>query len=230
MVCDVEEKVSPKAGQMKIAVIGLGRFGESLASALAKRGCYVLGIDRDAALVQRLSAQFSCTALDATDKDALREVEINSFDAAVVAIGTNFESNLMTTVALQELGVRHIVCQSKIEYERELLLRVGADRVIEPESQAGRWLATELAATDSRKREQLALGQDHRVAKLQAPVAATGHSLLHLDLDRLGVNVLTIHRGDELLVQPPADTVLREGDLLVVVGSKEALASLSDSF
>lgn len=214
---------------MKIAVIGLGRFGESLALALMEHGATVLGIDRDATLVERLSAQFSCATVDATNADALRELDIVSFDAAVVAIGTDFESNLMTTVALQELGVPHVICRSRTDYERDLLLRVGADRVFDPQSQAGHWLALELAATDSRKQEQLALGQDHRVGKLQAPVAAAGRSLLHLELDRLGVNVLTIQRGEELLVQPSADTVLREGDLLVVLGSKEALASLSDS-
>jgi len=93
-------------GKPEFAVIGLGRFGSSLALTLAERGFSVLGIDRDRSIVQALADRLTQTvALDSTDEQALRAVDIPSFDTVVVAIGSNFEANLLTTVAVKSLGV-----------------------------------------------------------------------------------------------------------------------------
>lgn len=204
------------------AIIGLGRFGESLALALAQHECRILGIDRDAVVVQRLSPQFPCIALNATDEDALREADISDFDTAVVAFGSDyFESNVLTTVALKSVGVGQIICQSATEYESEILLQVGADRVIEPEARAGEWLAKDLMASDVQ--EQLLIAPGYAVGSLMIPEAVDGQQLTRLGLSRHQVQVLAIQRGDVSLVQPPADTVLNEGDLLVVLGLDEVI-------
>lgn len=100
----------------EFAVIGLGRFGASLALTLMQRGFNVLGIDRDPEIVQRLADQITQTvALDATGEDALRAVGIASFDTVVVAIGSNFESNLLATVALKAIGVKQVFCKALTE-------------------------------------------------------------------------------------------------------------------
>ncbi len=134
-------------GKPEFAVIGLGRFGSSLALTLAERGFSVLGIDRDRSIVQALAGRLTQTvALDSTDEQALRAVDIPSFDTVVVAIGSNFEANLLTTVAVKSLGVPHVICKATTDRQRTILLRVGADRVILPEHEAGCRLAQELAA------------------------------------------------------------------------------------
>ena len=198
------------------AIIGLSRFGESLALALLEHGCDVLGIESNSLLVQRLSPKLPCVVLDATDEAALREVDISTFDAVVVAIGSDFESNLLTTVALKSLGVRHVVSLTTKEYQREILLRVGADQVVEPEAEAGRRLARELTTPD--EREQMALGPSHYVATVAVPPSLAGQSLSELSRQEgLQVTVLAIQRGDVSLPSPAADTVVLGGDLLVIL-------------
>jgi trk system potassium uptake protein len=217
-------KRKPKA---EYAVIGLGRFGSSLARALVEHGHTVLGIDEDAALVQRISDEISHSAImDATDEEALRAVEITAFDTVVVAIGADFESNLLTTVALKSLGVRHVISKAVTSRQREILLRVGADQVVQPEYDAGRRLAEELVAPAVL--ERLHLGPAYSIVELRTPRSVSGKSLLELDLRRrMGVTVLLIKRGDELIASPSAEAVLMEGDLLVALGSNQALETFS---
>lgn len=207
----------------EFAVIGLGRFGTSLALALMESGHTVLGIDQDARLVQRLVDDLTqAVILDATDEDALREVDIGLFDTVVVAIGADFESNLLTTVSLKSLGVRHVICKAVTDRQREILLRVGADEVVQPEHDAGRLLAERLTAPAVLAR--LHLGPAHDIVELLTPRSIAGKSLLELDLRRrMGVTVLLIKRENDLIVSPSADIQLLEGDLLVVVGRNEAL-------
>jgi trk system potassium uptake protein TrkA len=133
------------AGPREYAVIGLGRFGSSLTLRLIELGHSVLGIDRNRELVQRLADDLTQTAvLDASDDEALRDIDITAFDAVVVAIGADFESNLMTTTALKALGVSLVICKALSDRQRTILLRVGADRVILPEIEAGQRLADDL--------------------------------------------------------------------------------------
>jgi trk system potassium uptake protein len=218
----------PRRGRAEFAVIGLGRFGSSLALALVESGQSVLGIDEDEVLVQRISDEITHSAiLDATNEDALREVEITAFDTVIVAIGADFESNLLTTVALKSLGVHHVISKAVTSRQREILLRVGADQVVQPEHDAGRRLAEELIAPAVL--ERLHLGPDHSVVELRTPPSMAGKSLVELDLRRrFGVTVLLIKREDELFVAPNADMVLLNDDLLVVLGSNSALQAMGE--
>lgn len=207
----------------EFAVIGLGRFGTSLALALVESGYSVLGIDHDAELVQGLVDDLTqVVILDATDEDALREVDIASFDTVVVAIGADFESNLLTTVSLKHLGVRHVISKAVTNRQAEILLRVGADEVIQPEHDAGRRLAEQLTVPAVLAR--LHLGPQHDIVERMTPSSLAGKTLQELDLRRrMGVTVLLIKRDNDLIVSPTADTPLLESDLLVAVGSNEAL-------
>lgn len=207
----------------EFAVIGLGRFGTSLALALVESGYAVLGIDHDAELVQRLVDDLTqIVILDATDEDALREVDIASFDTVIVAIGADFESNLLTTVSLKHLGVRYVISKAVTNRQADILLRVGADEVIQPEHDAGQRLAEQLTVPAVLAR--LHLGPQHDIVELMTPSSLAGKTLQELDLRRrMGVTVLLIKRDNDLIVSPTADTPLLESDLLVAVGSNEAL-------
>ncbi len=210
------------------AIIGLGRFGASLARALMASGNNVLGVDIDGQLVQRISDELTHAAiLDATDEEALREIDIMSFETVIVAIGADFESNLLATVALKNLGIPTVISKVVTRRQREILLRVGADRVVQPEHDAGMRLAEELMAP--KVLERVHLGPDFSVVEVQAPSSLTSQTLAQLDLrQRMGVTVLVIKRGEKLIVSPPADTILLEGDLILVLGDNETLQTFSN--
>lgn len=207
--------------QQEFAVIGLGRFGRSLALSLEARGHSVLGIDENADIVQEMADQLTQAArLDATNENALKAVGIATFDTVIVSIGNDFENNLMTTVALKSLGVKHVVCKAQTSRQRDILLRIGADRVIQPEYEAGRRLAEELSLPSVL--DKLPLGADHSVAEILLPPQLAGQSLAQRNIrGRFGITVLLIKRGDELYVSPSAQTVLQEGDIIVVLGENE---------
>lgn len=215
-------------GKPEFAVIGLGRFGSSLARTLVERGFSVLGVDRDRAIVQALADQLTQTvALDSTDEAALRAVDIPSFDTVVVAIGSNFEANLLTTVAVKALGVRNVICKATTDRQRTILERIGADRVILPEHEAGRRLAQELAAPGMV--DQISLGVEHSITELRAPQSLVGHTLLECDLRRrFGVTVLAVKRGDNLTVFPAPEFTFVRGDLLAVIGENTGIARISE--
>ncbi|MEJ5297348.1 MAG: NAD-binding protein, partial [Armatimonadota bacterium] len=108
----------------EFAVVGLGRFGVSLARTLLERGFHVLGIDKDQHLVDYYAQELTQTiALDATDEHALREIDIGSFDTVVVAIGDHLEDNVLATATLKDLGVRQVVCKAASRRQKEILLR-----------------------------------------------------------------------------------------------------------
>lgn len=215
-------------GKPEFAVIGLGRFGSSLALTLAERGFSVLGIDRDRSIVQALADRLTQTvALDSTDEHALRAVDIPSFDTVVVAIGSNFEANLLTTVAVKSLGVPHVICKATTDRQRTILLRVGADRVILPEHEAGCRLAQELAAPGMV--DQIALGVEHSITELRVPSSFVGHTLRECDLRRrYGVTVLAVKRGEHLTVFPAPDFTFASGDLLAVIGENSSITRIAE--
>jgi trk system potassium uptake protein TrkA len=205
----------------EFAVIGLGRFGSGVALSLEANGHHVLGLDQDPEIVQQLADRIThVAALDATDEKALQAVDITAFDTVIVAIGNDFEANLLTTVALKNLGVRHIICKVLTRRQRQILLQVGANRAIQPEFDAGQRLADELSAPAIL--ERIPLGPNHSIAELLVPTDLMHQSLAQIDLrNRYGVTVLLVKRGNALDVSPPANFVLQPDDLLVVMGSND---------
>lgn len=209
----------------EFAVIGLGRFGGAVARHLIGRGYHVLGIDRDPEIVQHLSDQITqIVALDSTNEDALRAVDITSFETVVVAIGTHFENNLLTTVTLKSLGVRRVVCKAVSERQQQILLRVGADEVVLPEHEAGARLAWRLA--EPHVVDHLELGAGFSVAELVLPERLVGKTLMQSNLrERYGINVLAVKREGTMTVTPPPSYVFFRGDLILVIGSDANIAN-----
>jgi trk system potassium uptake protein TrkA len=218
----------PASKKQEFAVIGLGRFGSSLALTLVNRGFSVLGIDRDRDIVQSLSEQITyAVALDSTNEDALREIDIGSFDSVVVAIGSSFESNIMTTVALKSIGVKRVVCKATTHRQRDILMRVGADQVILPEHDAGRRLANILSGPGVL--DQLELAPGYSITELEVPQSMVGSTLLETDVRRrYGVTVLVVKRKDTLMVSPSIDYTFQKGDLLIVIGNDSDIARLNE--
>lgn len=208
-------------------VIGLGRFGSSLARSLEQFGHTVFGIDIHADPVQEIASDVTQAAsLDATNEDALKAVDIASFDTAIVAIGDDFEASVLTTASLKNLGVRHVICKADTDRQREILLRIGADRVVQPEQSGGVRLAEELSSPSML--ERVPLGPKHSLAEVIVPESLIFQSLSQCDLrNRFGVTVLVIQRGEDVLVSPPPETLLQPGDLLILLGEDRDVTAFS---
>ncbi len=211
----------------EFAVIGLGRFGSSLAIALEQAGHHVLGIDEDPDIVQRFANVLThVVSIDATDEAALRAVDIMSFNTVIVAIGTDFESSILVTVGLKNLGIKTVCCKTVSGRQANILHRVGADRVVQPEADAGRRLAEELLAPSVL--ERFHLDPRFSIAELQVPRSLVFLSLIQSDIRaKYGISVLVIKRGDQLMTSPPPETILLEGDVLVVLGKDGEIENFS---
>jgi trk system potassium uptake protein TrkA len=216
-----------KNTKAEFAVIGLGRFGSSLALKLVERGYTVLGIDNDRALVQRMADELTrIVALDSTDEDALRAVDIAAFDTVIVAIGAAFEANLMTTLALKSLGVRRIVCKAGTQRHRNVLLSVGAHQVVLPEQESAHRLAQ--ALTTPLLIDQIGLGSNYTIGEFTVSDSLVGRTLRDCALrERFGVTLLAVQRDEQVIGSPPADFLFAEGDKLAVLGSNEQIDRMS---
>ncbi len=211
----------------EFAVIGLGRFGSAVALKLEALGHKVLGIDDNMEIVQRLATRLShVVTLDATNEAALRNIDIAEFPTVIIAIGTDFESNLMTTVALKEIGVKKIVCKAITRRQADILLKVGATQAILPEFEAGERLAEELVNPSLLSRFHL--DPEYSIAEITAPTTFTHQTIAQLDLRRqYGINVLLVKRDKQVITSPRADLVILTGDLLVILARDEKIELLS---
>lgn len=216
-----------KSRPLEFAVIGLGRFGASLGLALIKDGHHVLGIDEDRELVQEYADQLTHTVLaDATNEDALRELEVGSYDTVIVAIGQNFEGSVLATASLKNLGAKRVICKALTTRQAEILRRVGADQVVLPEIEAGLLLARQL----SRPRLLAAMDQipGYSVAEVSAPPHMTSKTLAEIDLRRgKGIMVLAVRSNDGMHVAPSGVYPIQDGDVLVVLGTVEDIEAFS---
>lgn len=207
----------------QFAVIGLGRFGSSVAKTLYSMGCQVLAIDPDEERV-RAMVQFATRAVaaDATDEQVLRSLGIRNFDVVIVGIGGDIQASIMATLMLKELGVNYVVAKAQSEVHGKVLFRVGADRVVFPERDMGFRVAQNLISSNIL--EYIELSQDVSMIEIVAPCNIVGKELRQLDLrNRFNINVIALKHGENVNITPRADDRIQKGDVLVVVGLKEDL-------
>lgn len=206
-------------------VIGLGQLGSAMMGTLLSLGHEVLGIDSDRDVVQELSEEFPDAhlfAVDATEESHLRDLNIKHFDAAAVVIGDNMEANILATANLKEIGVPFVVARAFNTLHARVLEKLGADRIIEPEKEMGEQVARTLASPTVM--DYLDLGGDEALTEAQVPKEWVGKSLGDLHLyHESGLTVLALERKGSGSTIPRGDTVLQEGDMLVIGGPKKKL-------
>jgi trk system potassium uptake protein TrkA len=204
--------------QQQIAVIGLGRFGAAVATALQEAGHEVLGIDRNMDAVEELAPVLShVVQLDATEEAALRQLGVQNFDAAIVSIAEHLEASILTTLLLKRLGVPRVVAKAAEELHGEILRRVGADQVVFPERDTGMRLAH--GWTSETILDTLDVVEGYAIHRVVAPAAFAGKTVGDLDLHaRFGVHLFIVARGSEVSVFPSLDHVIAAGDLVVLAG------------
>ena len=208
----------------EFAIIGLGRFGGSLARRLETLGHPVLGMDIEPRLVKEIADEITeAVVLDATDEEALQQVDITSFRTVIVAIADNFEANALITSTLKQLGIPNVITESNTDRHREILLRIGADRVILPKEESGHELADELSIPGML--ERLHLSQDYSLIEIKPPPGLIGKGIEVCE--PYDVIVVLILRGEELIINPDQSVQFMPDDILVLVGEKRRLAEFS---
>lgn len=213
-------------GNKQFVIIGLGRFGSSIAKTLYSLGNDVLAIDKDEDVVQEIADSVThAVQLDATDENALRSLGIRNFDVAVVTIGDNIQSSVMATLLVKELGVKYIIAKGHSDLHAKVLYKIGADRVILPEKDMGVRVAHNLVSANIL--DYIELSEDYSVMEIQVLDDWTGRTLNDLRLrSKYGINVMAIKRGDDVNLSPSAEDIVEENDIIVAIGSAEDLSRL----
>lgn len=218
-------------------VLGLGVFGRQICETLAARGGSVIAIDINPELVEQVKETVSQAVLmDTTDEESLAEAGLETVDIAVVAIGDNVEASILTTALLKKRGVVQVVARATSALHEQVLRQVGADEVLNLETDAGSRLARRLIAPDVL--ETVALSGDISVAEMYVPKAVAGATLAELDLrGRYGLMVLSIKRtqqevdemgnpvqSEEIVFAGPDDKLF-ETDVIHVIGKNQSIES-----
>lgn len=211
----------------RVIVIGLGRFGTSLAGELARRGYEILGVDSDARRVQLLSDELTHTVVaDTTDEEALRQLGVSDYDRAVVGIGSNLEASILTTSLLVDFGVPNIWAKAQNHQQARILERVGAHHVILPEHDMGERVAH---LVTGRMLDFIPFEDDYAIIKTIAPSEAVDRPLGESRLrSKYGVTVVGIKRPGEGFTYATAETVVHRGDVLIVAGKTPAVERVAD--
>ncbi len=215
--------------KQQVAVIGLGRFGSSVARSLYNLGHDVLAIDTSEDRVQSMMGQVSYpVTCNATEDAVLTELGITDYDAAVVAIGSDIVSSIMTSVLLKTMGMKYIVSRARNELHAHALELLGVDKIVHVEEEMGSRLAHNLF--NPNVQEYLELTRNFGISRLTAPDRFVNMNLNELGFsrprDRYGLVVLAIVRGNDITLNPDSGERIRRGDNLVISGRDEQLETL----
>lgn len=210
----------------QFVIIGLGRFGASVAKTLYALGHDVLAIDSNEDLVQEISDSVThAVQMDATDENALRTIGLRNFDVAVVTIGANIQASVMATLLVKEMGIKYIIAKGNSDLHAKVLYKIGADRVILPEKDMGVRVAHNLVSSSIL--DYIELSPDYSIIEIESPRDWYGKSMKELSLrSKYGINVMAIKRNNEVNISPDADDVINKDDIVVAIGSAEDLTKL----
>ena len=207
-------------------IIGLGRFGQTLARQLCALGAEVLALDKRSDLVQQVAEDVTHAVVgDGQDKEVLRALGARNFDCGIIAIGSNLAASVLTAMNLKELGVPYIICKAHDETHRKVLEKLGVDRVIIPEQENAQRLARSLNSHNVL--EYIELSEDYGILEIPAPKGWLGKTIKELNVRaKLGVNIIAVENDKETNVSPSADYQIVPGDVMVVLGDNYALEAV----
>ena len=214
----------------QVCVIGLGRFGATVAQELFQSGHDVLAIDLDEAKIQDTLGHVTyAVRADASSESVLRELDVADFDVAVVALGSdNVQGSILITVLLKDLGVPYIIARAANERHGETLERIGVDKVVYPEMESARRAAH--VGFESGIVDYMSIVPNFGISKVHPPEQMLNRTLEEVGLtgsaDNHGVSVLAIRRARSYILHPAKDEEIKPGDLLVVAGTNEQVGRL----
>ncbi|MDH5527583.1 MAG: TrkA family potassium uptake protein [Nitrospirota bacterium] len=222
------------------AVIGLGRFGTAVAETLVEQDLEVLAIDIDADKVDRVGDRVThAVQCDATDEKALRAIGLENVDVAVVSIGEAIEASILIVMTIMDLGVPEIIAKAVTNKQGKVLEKLGVSRVVYPERESAVRLAHGLAMPN--QLEHLELAKGFGVVEMPLPTRYVGMLLRETMIrTHYDVNVVAIKRApdpltgapyggeEEVNFNPSPDDLLKEGDVLLLIGHEHDLQRLQE--
>ena len=208
------------------AVFGLGRYGSAVARELVARGADVIAVDRNPRLVDDMALDIPiCKCADVTDADALAQLGISHVDVVIIAIAGSLETSVMAIMLCKEAGVKTVIAKCANETHRRILRKVGADKVVLPESESGIRMAKNLLGSGFL--DILELSEDFSMVEVSVRGEWAGKTLRELDLRRkYAINIVAICRGDAVYTEITPDTVLLPDMKLIIIADTEKLAKL----
>lgn len=224
----------------KFAVIGVGRYGSTIAKSLAAKGAQVFAFDPNEEKIEGIKDEVAfAVTMDATDLRALRAQSIQELDAAVVAIGENFEATILTCVHLLDLGVKRVIARASGNHQRLILEKIGITEILTPEDEVAHVVREKLLNPNIVS--FLQLPDDHEIAEIRAPKGVVGRTIDDVGFrNKYEITLITIKRLYELTKNgqdtteqhiigvPKNDTVIHEKDTLVVFGAAKSVERFID--
>lgn len=212
----------------QVAIIGLGRFGVSVATTLQDLGHDVLAIDSDEKSVQNVIKQVPHTIqADATNEDILKELDIKKFDVAIVAMGSDVKNSVLITILLKSLGVKYVIARANDRLHGRILERIGADSVVYPELEMGVRTAHRMTLREAS--DYMHVIDRYGIVKLVAPSYLADKRLSEVGFGphgKSGVAVLLIQRKKEVIISPGPEDEIRAGDTLFLAGEDDGIEKL----
>jgi trk system potassium uptake protein TrkA len=220
----------------QFVIIGLGRFGSSIARVLNEKGFQVLAIDRVEEKVREMQDLVSqSVVMDATDEKGLKDLGIKDFDSAIVSMGDNVEDSIMITLLLKDLGIKQVIVKAQSELHAKILQKVGADKIVFPEKEMGERLAESLASP--KIFDFIELSTEYGILEIVAPKKLCDKTLGELKMrEKYAISVIAIKRKvpytkpdgtpdfqEEILIGPGGNDEIQEGDILILLGKYKDL-------
>ncbi|MEA5026698.1 Ktr system potassium uptake protein A [bioreactor metagenome] len=209
-----------------IAVIGIGRFGFSVAKTLSQLGHQVLAVDVNEEQIKLASGYVThAVQADTTDERALIQLGIRNFDFVVISMGDDIRASILTTVICKEQGAKYIIAKAADDLHARLLYKTGADKVVQPETEAGIRLAKSLVSENII--DYLELSDEYSVHEIRIPKIWVGKSLASLDIRvKYDVTVIGIRRSETILVTLDPNEPLLAGDIIIMIGSNKGFEQI----
>lgn len=210
------------------AVLGLGRFGTSVANSLADMGFNVLAVDSHEENISQLSESVTHAITgDVTNENLLKSIGIRNFDVAIVAIGNDIQSSILTTILLKEAGVPYVVSKAQNDLHARVLEKVGADRVVFPEKDMGIRVAHNLSKTNVL--DFIELSKDNSIMEIIPPKKWVNQSLKDAHIrQESGISIIAIKNGNSIVVSPKSDYIIQSDDILVIIGLNRDIQKLEE--
>lgn len=208
------------------AVFGLGRYGCAVATELVKSGAEVLAVDIDEGIVNEMSAEIPyCKCADVTEPEVIRNLGISNIDVVIIAMATNLEASVMATMLCKEAGVKTVIAKCLDEMNCKILSKIGADRVVFPESESGIRLAKNLLSSGFI--DMIELSEEVSIIELDVKPEWEGKNLLKLNLrKKYSINVVAVIKEGKINVNIDPEMILEKSMKLVVIGNTMKLGRL----
>lgn len=214
--------------KQQYAVIGLGRFGTSVARRLHEASQEVLGIDVSEERIDEAELYVTHAVIaDSTDEKALTSIGIRNFDCVIVGIGNDIQSSILTVMILKDLGVKKVIAKALNKLHGKVLDRIGADWIIYPERDMGERVANQLLSPNVLN--YIELSKEYNIEEIMIPEKMAEKSLRELNIRaKYNISAIAVFREGNIIISPSPDEIIQKGDLLVMIGNREDLAEFAN--